>query len=175
MEKREWDRLRNRVRVWGGLFVLRMPAWVYARVPAWRGDAGHGSAHTDGAGPHQSPCLLVELIVQAWASLSWALVTSGKSPQEPGFFCYTPQCGAFGLQGILGQTIKGRALRHVSTTNLVSLFRASLWQGLVFAPALSVIAFNAALEGHQQNYNFCPGARSIIKEVWAFYLDLDAY
>lgn len=175
MENREQDRLTNRVRVWGGLFVLRLPAWVYARVPAWRGDAGHGSAHTDGAGPHHSPCLLVELIVPARASLSWAPVTSGRSPWEAGFFCLTPQCGAFGLRGIFGQTIGGRALRLVSAAYLASLFRPSLCQGLGFALALFVIVLNAELAGWQQNYNLCPGTLSNITEVWAFYLFLDAY
>lgn len=174
MEKRERDRLRNRVRVWGGLFVLRLPAWVCARVPAWRGDAGHGFAHTDGAGPHHSPCLLVELIVAARASLSWAPVTSGRSPWEAGVFCFTPQRGAFGLWEIFGQTIGGRALRLVSITYLASLFRPSLCHGLGFALALFVIVFNAELAGWQQIFNFCPGTRANIKEVWAFYLFLDA-
>lgn len=66
----ERDRLKNRVLVWGGLFVLWVPAWAVARVPAWRDDAGHGSVQTDGVGPCQSPCLLVELIAEARASLS---------------------------------------------------------------------------------------------------------
>ncbi len=35
---------------------------------AWR--RGHGSVQTDGVGPCQSPCLLVELIAEARASLS---------------------------------------------------------------------------------------------------------
>lgn len=47
-----------------------VPAWAVARVPAWRDDAGHGSVQTDGVGPCQSPCLLVELIAEARASLS---------------------------------------------------------------------------------------------------------
>lgn len=66
----ERDRLKNRVLVWGGLFVLWVPAWAVAQVPAWRDDAGHGSVQTDGVGPCQSPCLLVELIAEARASLS---------------------------------------------------------------------------------------------------------
>lgn len=60
-------------------------------------------------------------------------------------------------------------MRQVSTTNLASLFRAPLCQGLVCAPALFGIVLNVELEGRQQNYNVYPGTRSNIKELWAFY------